>query len=786
MIETRENNTLSSLQPDSAVRVEIIVTGIVQGVGFRPFVYRYAKDEDLNGFVLNNGQGVTIEVQGKQHNIDSFIARFDTSPPPLARIDTLISKQVNLIEDCQDFIIVASDGNSNAVVAVSPDKSCCSACLDEVNDPGNRHYRYPFTNCTNCGPRYTLIKALPYDRKHTSMASFAMCSSCEKSYLDPMDRRYHAQPVSCPQCGPQLSLLSTDGEIVAHADMALTETVERLLQGEIVAIKGLGGFHLVCDATNHSAVERLRQRKRRPGKPLAVMVSSLEMAKSIVSGSQFEWDQLTSIERPITIMTKRHSSASGLSPAIAPGIDKLGVFLPYTPLHSLLLNELNIPIVATSANRSGEPIICDGKEIIAQLSEVVDSILDHNRPIINACDDSVIQCVGDEVQVLRLARGFAPLSIHNPTGSASHHLAVGAQQKNSIAFGFADKMVLSPHIGDLFSLEAESYFEHTLATFKRLYQFSPKVVISDKHPDYAPSKWAQQFVEQNEGVKQLTIQHHHAHILSVMAVNQVKDKVLGFSFDGTGLGDDQSLWGGEALIADVHGFERVCHIKPFMLIGGEQAIKDPKRLLLAILFQQYSLEELTALSLPILTKTDPRLIENLHKLWQAKSRCIETSSIGRIFDAVAVLLGLIERNQFEGQAGMLLEAAANRLDTFGEHIATEEFCYSLPVVDGMWHLDTLFKQLVSSVIQETLTEQRVSYIARGFMNSLGDAVTKLAKQHSSLPVVLSGGVFQNRYLSELCITKLNEQGSQRLIPHHVPINDGGIALGQLWYGLHHK
>ncbi len=783
MINTSENNTLNTLQPDSVVRVEIIVTGIVQGVGFRPFVYRYARDEDLSGSVLNNGQGVTIEVQGKQRNIDRFLAHFDTSPPPLARIDTLSSKQVAPKQDCHDFVIVASDDNLSAVVAVSPDKSCCNTCLDEMNDPDNRHYRYPFTNCTNCGPRYTLIKALPYDRKHTSMASFAMCSRCEASYLDPLDRRYHAQPVSCPQCGPQLSLLSSEGELLAEKDTALKETIKRLLKGEIVAIKGLGGFHLVCDATNHDAVQRLRERKRRPSKPLAVMVSSLEMAKSIVTGSQFEWDQLTSIERPITVMTKSHTCAASLSPAIAPGIDKLGVFLPYTPLHTQLLNELGIPIVATSANRSGEPIICDAKEILAQLCEVVDSILDHNRPIINACDDSVIQCVADEVQVLRLARGFAPLSIHNPAGSVSHHLAVGAQQKNSIAFGFADKMVLSPHIGDLFSLEAERYFEHTLATFKRLYQFSPGVVISDKHPDYAPSKWAQQFVEQNEGVKPLEIQHHHAHILSVMAVNQVKNKVLGFSFDGTGLGDDQSLWGGEALIADVNGFERVCHIKPFMLIGGEQAIKDPKRLLLAILFQQYSLDELGTLSIPILNKTDPRLIENLHKLWQAKSHCVETSSIGRIFDAVAVLLGLIEKTQFEGQAGMLLEAVANRSD---DSIDADECCYSLPVIDGMWHLDTLFKQLVSSVTQEPLTEQRVSAIARGFMNSIGDAVIGLAKQYSSLAVVLCGGVFQNRYLTERCITMLDEQGNERLKPHQVPINDGGIALGQLWYGLHHK
>ncbi|MBW8184931.1 carbamoyltransferase HypF [Shewanella sp. NR704-98] len=775
-----------SLNP--IIRVSLVITGIVQGVGFRPFVYRHAIELGLSGFVLNNSQGVTIEVQGLSSKVNDFIRQFST-PPPLARIDAI--KQTQLAKDSHStqFVIVESHNELDAIVSLSPDKSTCSDCLAEMKDPTNRHYRYPFVNCTNCGPRYSLINALPYDRKHTSMAHFVMCQQCQQSYQNPMDRRYHAQPISCPQCGPVLRFLSHESSVLFDKYQAVEHAVERLKQGDILAIKGLGGFHLVCDASNDDAVCRLRERKKRPSKPLAVMMPNVEMAKTWVTGAEFEWQQLTNIERPIVIMhqsktpdTKPDAYTAlsiDLSPSIAPGIDKLGIFLPYTPLHQLLMDQLQRPLVATSANRSGEPIICNAEEIQRQLPDVFDGILDHDRPILNACDDSVIQCIGKEVQILRLARGYAPFSMPMPRKIPCHILAVGAQQKNSLAFAFANQIVLSPHIGDLFSVEAEQYFNHTLETFERLYRFNPQHICHDLHLGYSPSKWAQQRCKQDSSLTQIPVQHHYAHILSVMATHHYTDKVLGFSFDGTGLGTDASLWGGEAMIADINGFTRICHLKSFSLIGGEQAINDPKRILLALLFQQYSLSEVLAMPISIIDNSDPTLISNLHKIWSSGSACIQTSSMGRLFDAVAILLGLLDRNQYEGQAGMLLEAAANQTSDL-----PDELHFTLPRVKDQWDTTHLIMQLINATTAETLTEQRVGLIAKGFMLCICDAVSQLALIYPWAPVVLSGGVFQNRFLSEACHSQLKKQKSIRLDSQKLPINDGGIALGQLWFGLH--
>ncbi|WP_442802052.1 MULTISPECIES: carbamoyltransferase HypF [unclassified Shewanella] len=783
---------------EDMIRISLVVTGIVQGVGFRPFVYRHATERNLTGFVLNNNQGVTIEVQGVSANVSDFIHQF-SEPPPLARIDSIKQGQLANDNQCTQFVIKESYNQLDAVAALSPDKSTCCDCLAEMNDPTNRHYRYPFVNCTNCGPRYSLINALPYDRKYTSMAHFSMCPDCERSYQDPMDRRYHAQPISCPHCGPQLRFQSNQGVALFDENLALEHAAKRLLNGDILAIKGLGGFHLVCDATNDNTVRRLRERKKRPSKPLAVMMPGIEMAKMWVTGTKFEWTQLAKIERPIVLMNKADDIDSSqtliLSSSIAPDIDKLGVFLPYTPVHQQLLDLVNRPLVATSANRSGEPIICDLGEIQAQLSGVFDGILDHNRPILNACDDSVIQCIGNEVQILRLARGYAPFSILSPYTLPSHMLAVGAQQKNSIALAFANQLVLSPHIGDLFSVEAEQYFTHTLATFERLYRFKPRFICRDLHLDYAPSKWTQACCEQDAGLTQIPVQHHYAHILSVMATNQYTDRVLGFSFDGTGLGTDGTLWGGEAMIADIKGFTRVCHLKTFRLIGGEQAIKDPKRILLALLFQQYSLKQVLALPLNIIKNCDPNLINNLHKIWSSGRSSIECSSMGRLFDAVAILLDLIETNQYEGQAGMLLEAAANRfedkadslLESTANQIEDSQFSklhFTLPIMEGMWDTDHLLTQLITATTATELTEQRIGLIAKEFMICISNAVCELAQSYPENPIVLSGGVFQNRFLSEACHSQLEKQQNIRLDSQKVPLNDGGIALGQLWFGLH--
>ncbi|MDX1280345.1 carbamoyltransferase HypF [Shewanella colwelliana] len=765
-------------------RIKLVITGIVQGVGFRPFVYRLATELNLSGFTFNNSQGVTIELQGNSTNITQFVDTLTHTPPPLARIDTFEQVEVDSLANCSGFEIIHSESDCSAQVAISADKSSCPDCLSELNDPTNRHYRYPFTNCTNCGPRYTLINALPYDRPNTSMAHFTMCPECERAYQDPLDRRYHAQPVSCPHCGPQLTLTDNQGAAIAHKDAALQQTVERIKAGEIVAIKGLGGFHLVCDATNHAAVTALRLRKQRPAKPFAVMCADIETAKSLARGSDLAWQVLTSQERPIVLLDKYQTPTgeTQLSPSVAPTIDRIGLFLPYTPLHHILLQALKRPLVATSANRSGEPIITDSQDICARLQGVVDCILDHDRIILNGCDDSVVQVIDDTVQIIRLARGYAPLTMHCNRPVPQSTLAVGAQQKNSIAFGFGHNLVLSPHIGDLFSLEAEQYFIDTLATFKRLYAFNPEQIIRDCHPDYASSQWAEQFSQLNGHSQPTQVQHHYAHILSVMAANQHTGKVLGFSFDGTGLGEGRELWGGEAMIADIQGYQRIAHLKPITLIGAEQAIKDPRRIMLAMLFEQYTLEQVLQLPLTNIAAMPQASIINLHKLWQKGVATQQTSSVGRLFDALACLLGVIETTQFEGQAGMIIESLANGLTE--QQVANAGLVFNLPLIDGQWQTDQLWQQMMDVQLSRGDNETTKALIAKGFMDCLADAAVSLAKRHPQLPIALCGGVYQNRYLLSLTRQRLDEHGLNWLDTKGVPVNDGGIALGQLWYGIH--
>ncbi|GIU11087.1 MULTISPECIES: carbamoyltransferase HypF [unclassified Shewanella] len=795
-------------------RLCIKITGIVQGVGFRPFVYRLAHELNLTGNVLNNSQGVTIEVQGHAVALAKFESSLRDQPPPLARIDSVNVNPLPTIDACSVFGIIHSENVSQAVVAVSPDKCTCSDCFDEINDANNRHFRYPFTNCTNCGPRYSLINALPYDRPNTAMANFAMCPDCEQAYLDPMDRRYHAQPVSCPNCGPQLSFKRADLTVLSYKESALEDAISALVDGKILAVKGIGGFHLVCDATNDMSVERLRQRKSRPAKPFAVMVETIEAAAKLVSGSQAEWAILSSAERPITLMRKlaplspephtnteanakavpssnslpdhvsQTRSTLELSDLVAPEIDRLGIFLPYTPLHQLLLSGVKRPLVMTSANLAGEPIITDSQTINTKLVHVVDNILDHDRPILNSCDDSVVQLINDKLQVLRLARGYAPLCLYSEAPLTNSILALGAQQKNSVSFGFEHNLFLSPHIGDLVSIEAEEYFHHTLNTFSRLYEFSASRLVHDSHPDYTTSRWAL-----SQSVPNISsVQHHYAHVLSVMAVNKVTTPVLGFSFDGTGLGDDNALWGGEALYCDVSQYQRIAHLKPFTLIGGEQAIKQPVRLLLAILLEKYSPQEIKDLNLPAFNALSPIMFNNLVKLWPA-GNAIKTSSIGRLFDAVAVALGLISETQYEGQAGILIETAANSINNDIEMKNIDDMQsiqFHIQQIDSQWDGSELLRQIIEKITEAPLSQKRIGLIAKAFMDALSDMLCQCAKDYLETPIVLCGGVFQNRYLLERSEKQLIAQGNQLLFSDKVPINDAGIALGQLWHAMHNN
>ncbi|GAB1095816.1 MAG: carbamoyltransferase HypF [Shewanella algae] len=797
------------------------IKGIVQGVGFRPWIFQLAKRFQLTGHVLNDGQGVSILVQGPEMALAGFRAALDTERPPLCRIDELTVSHAQ-VQDLQDFTIAhSSAGQAAAIVTVGSDKSSCDACLAEIRDPNNRHFGYPFTNCTHCGPRYTIIRNLPYDRHNTAMAGFALCDACRQAYEDPMDRRYHAQPVSCPKCGPELTLRGAGGEILAKREQALAQTIALIEQGKILAIKGLGGFHLICDAGNHDAVTELRRRKCRPAKPLALMMPSIEFAKQYAEGSSAEWQLLSSQERPIVLMAKKQhqTDAPALSSAIAPDIDRLGLFLPYTPLHTLLLDGLQRPLVATSANRSGEPIITDGDDVLQQLGKpplaVVDAVLDHNRPIINGCDDSVVQMLDDELQVLRLARGYAPLSLPSKSlasmntaskslasksaeGNSSNKLpsllAVGPQQKNTLALNIGNQLYLSPHIGDLFSVEAEGYFERTLQNFHRLYRFEPEAIIRDKHPDYASSRWAER-----QSARQLEVQHHFAHLLAVMAANDYSGKVLGFSFDGTGLGDDNQLWGGELLLADCQGFQRLATLSPMTLLGGEQAIREPWRLLYSLLLQNHGIEELQQLA--VFAAEPAAKLANLGKL-ASSGIGPKSHSIGRLFDAAAALLANLRLSQYEGQAGIILETLARRAIAAGKQQSAEKLGLELKLeheleptnsrtelVFGQWQSAPLF----SALLQAWRTEPDSELLALAFIQAIGKGIITAALKARNwlkaegideLPLVLSGGVFQSRLLSEYCHRELARLEFHRLKPGLVPVNDGGIALGQLWYGLH--
>ncbi|MCE9789879.1 carbamoyltransferase HypF [Shewanella chilikensis] len=796
------------------------IKGIVQGVGFRPWIFQLAKRFQLTGHVLNDGQGVSILVQGPEMALAGFRAALDTERPPLCRIDELTVSHAQ-VQDLQDFTIAhSSSEQAAAIVTVGSDKSSCDACLAEIRDPNNRHFGYPFTNCTHCGPRYTIIRNLPYDRHNTAMAGFALCDACRQAYEDPMDRRYHAQPVSCPKCGPELTLRGAGGEILAKREQALAQTIALIEQGKILAIKGLGGFHLICDAGNHDAVTELRRRKCRPAKPLALMMPSIEFAKQYAEGSSAEWQLLSSQERPIVLMAKKQhqADAPALSSAIAPDIDRLGLFLPYTPLHTLLLDGLQRPLVATSANRSGEPIITDGDEVLQQLGKpplaVVDAVLDHNRPIINGCDDSVVQMLDDELQVLRLARGYAPLSLpskslasmnivskslankdsDNSSNKLPSLLAVGPQQKNTLALNIGNQLYLSPHIGDLFSVEAEGYFERTLQSFHRLYRFEPETIIRDKHPDYASSRWAER-----QSAPKFRVQHHFAHLLAVMAANDYSGKVLGFSFDGTGLGDDNQLWGGELLLADCQGFQRLATLSPMTLLGGEQAIREPWRLLYSLLLHNHGIEELQQLA--VFAAEPATKLANLGKL--ANSGIGPKShSIGRLFDAAAALLANLRLSQYEGQAGIILETLARRAIAAGKQQSAEKLGLELKLeheleptnsraelVLGQWQSAPLF----SALLQAWRTEPDSELLALAFIQAIGKGIITAALKARNwlkaegideLPLVLSGGVFQSRLLSEYCHRELARLEFHRLKPGLVPVNDGGIALGQLWYGLH--
>ncbi|KYJ87476.1 carbamoyltransferase HypF [Sulfurovum riftiae] len=733
----------------------ITIKGTVQGVGFRPFIYQLAVRYSLNGTVLNGTQGVEIILNAAPESLQRFLQSIEEELPPLASVETVETTKI-AFREFRDFQIISTDEAGERTVRIPPDVSICKACETELFDPNDRRYGYPFITCTHCGVRYSIIYDLPYDRKNTSMKFFEMCDRCEKEYSSPLDRRYHAQPIGCYQCGPTLEL-KIKNEKLEIDDNKIVETASQLLsEGKILAVKGVGGYHLMCDATNEAAVKTLRERKHRPTKPFAVMVKDMEMAKWFARIDTAEEKLLRSKERPIVLLKTQPATRYSLPTSVAPNIAKIGLFLPYTPLHLLLLNKLDRPLVATSANITDEPI-CTDMDSLEKLNGVYDYVLDHDRKIVNGCDDSVVMVVGDQQVILRRARGYAPASIKLPFRLKQNRLAMGANQKSTVAIGFEDTAILSPHIGDLDSIGSVEYYKKNIETLERIYDFTPEVIVHDKHPYYESTKYAKQLFTLHSSLFIHEVQHHYAHILGVMAEKGIEDRVLGVAFDGTGYGNDGNLWGGEFLVCDYEGFERVAHLDYFKLLGGAKAIKEPRRVALSLLFDLYG-EEALKLDTPTVNAFSSTELKTYFIAWQKGLNAPLSSSAGRLFDAVASLRDVCHVMSFEGESGMLLE------ELYDE---TVKGAYSFEIKKG--RIDIL------PMIKEIVGEKETAVAVSKFFHTLVEMVAAVYEDHDDLPLVLSGGVFQNSVLLDLMLKRFPDV----YIPTLIPPNDGGIALGQL-------
>ncbi|WP_051505381.1 carbamoyltransferase HypF [Sulfurospirillum arcachonense] len=727
------------------------VEGIVQGVGFRPFIYTLALQYNLNGYVLNDSSGVKISVEGEVEHINSFEKDLYVQLPPLARIDQLRKKELPL-ENFKQFIISKSSEQKLKYSLVSPDFAMCDDCLNELKDKNNRRYNYFFTNCTNCGPRYSIIKTVPYDRPNTSMSSFSMCEECKKEYENPLDRRYHAQPISCIKCGPTLSLKDMTGKIIATNVDAIDKLAIFIKEGFIVAMKGMGGFHLICDATKEKTLLSLREKKNRPSKPFALMMNSFEMIELYCHINQSEKTRVTSNDRPIVLLKRKENT---LSPLIAPFIDRLGVFLAYTPLHVMLLEKLNFPIVATSANKSGEPIITNEDDLKMKLDGVIDYYLDYNRDIVNASDDSVLQVIDGKDLIMRASRGLTPISFRVNSKEKRKILAVGAHQKNAIAFYMNNQVILSPYIGDLDNIATIDSFKKTLETFKKFYNFEPDLIVGDKHPLYESTKWAK-----SQNIPFIQIQHHYAHILACMFEHNIDQKVLGIAWDGTGYGDDGTIWGGEFFICDRNSYKRVAYFEPFLLLGGDASIKDIKRIALSMILD---CEENTIYQefLTNFKNSELNLLKQIHKKELNSPKC---SAVGRLFDMVAVICGVCDKVSYDGESGLILE---------GLYDETIRESYDFYLNDGV----IKYKH----TIKEMINDKNAILIASKFMNALVNILCNIIEKYD-FQALLSGGVFQNKTLLEQILKKKNNI----IFQSKLPINDGSIAIGQLFYMLHNK
>ncbi len=747
-------------------RIHVTIQGAVQGVGFRPFVYRLATELGLPGWVLNSGQGVFIEAEGEKELLDSFLLRLERERPPRAFIQSL-EFSFHDPAGFSGFAIRESDGTSDPTALVLPDIATCPDCLREIFDPADRRYRYPFTNCTNCGPRYSIIESLPYDRSNTSMKAFEMCPECALEYADPANRRFHAQPNACSACGPHLELWNRDGRVMASGDEALGATAARIRAGGIAAVKGLGGFHLMADARSDPAIARLRERKHREEKPFALMFPSLACVKAECALSSFEERLLCSPESPILLLRKTGSLTGS---AAGPRNPYLGVMLPYTPLHHLLMRELGFPVIATSGNLSDEPICTEETEALRRLSGIADIFLVHNRPIVRHVDDSIVRVILGREMVLRRARGYAPLPVRLSKG-VDRILAVGAHLKNTVALAVGRNVFISQHIGDLENGEALDAFRKVIDGLRGLYASHPTHVAADMHPDYLSTRYAE-----HSAAAVTTVQHHYAHVASCMAENELEGTALGVAWDGTGYGTDGTVWGGEFLLTGEEGFTRVASFRRFRLPGGDRAVREPRRAALGLLYELYGadLEKRHAFS-PV-AAFRARELKPILQMLAGGVNSPWTSSVGRLFDAVASILGLRQFTSYEGQAAMELEFALD--EARDEQVYPFEIQGRDVACPGMEPLKVDWGPIILALIRDVSNNLPVGLISRRFHNTLVEIIVAVARRIGERRLVLTGGCFQNRYLTERAVSRIESEGFKPYWHQRVPPNDGGISLGQ--------
>lgn len=740
---------------------KLIIKGIVQGVGFRPFIYNLAKRYHLNGWVKNTSKGVEIVIEGEIRQIEKFKQDITKKAPSKAKISEIMAEEIP-IEGLEDFFIIKGEKSETIEFDLLPDLAICKDCLKELLDPKDRRFEYPFLACTSCGPRFSVIEGLPYERDNTTLKIFPLCRHCKEEFENPKDRRFHAEAMACPICGPNLFLYDNKGNLLAEKKEALLLAINFLNAGKILALKGLTGFHLIARADLSPVIEELRRRKLRKSKPFAVMIKNLEEAEKYVFLSEEDKKILLSPEAPILIL----KSKGVLPPSINDGLNSLGIFIPYTPLHYLLLKDLPFPVICTSGNFSEEPILYENDKALEKLSKIADYFLVHNRPIKRPLDDSVIKKAGSYYIIIRRGRGYTPSPITLSFQVKAPILAIGAHEKNTIALAFQNKIIVSQHIGDLDNLQTVNHFEQTIRDYLTLYGISPKILVADLHPLYASTIWAKNFSER-ENLPLYYLQHHVAHLYSVLAEeNILEGKFLGVAWDGTGYGLDGTIWGGEFFLLENTNYKRIFTFRPFKLLGGEKAIKEPKRIALALLFEIFG-EKTQTLTLPFLKTFSEVELSLLFKAWQEGINSPQCSSVGRLFDAISALLDLCYINSYSGEAAMKVE------NLYREDIK-DYFSFN---ITNDFYID--WEPMIREIILSK--DKEAAILASKFINTLAQIVLTIADRVNTDKVCLSGGVMMNAPLIQRIEYLLRKKSIRVFKNKYFPPNDGNISLGQAYF-----